>query len=109
MALSITLGRAKFNSERIGVSIAVLARIVNMSASKLSDAFRDVRKLSSLDEVEIENVVTRLANFHAAFAPLELPRNWEQLRELTITSVTPDEAAHFVAKLFSISKDPDPS
>jgi hypothetical protein len=103
--LSITLGRAKFNSERIGVPLAALAKVVEVSASKLSDAFRDVGgKLSPTKEAEIDTVVTRLANFHAAFAPLSLPKNWEALRELVVSPVTPEEVQSLMSRIF-ISKD----
>ena len=105
MALSITLGRAKFNSERIGVPIAALAKIVDVSASKLSDAFRDVGgKLSSTKETEIDEVISRLVKFHAGFAPLALPKNWEALRDLVISPVTPDEVQSLMSRIF-ISKD----
>jgi len=107
MAYSITFSNALFDADRIGLSTAALARLVGISPGTLRNAINETGKLSSVREAEIATVVARLKAFHDALHPLPLPSSWEALRELTISPLTPNDAAQFVAKLFPISRDED--
>lgn len=103
MALSIRFGLAKSNLERCGISIAALAKILNLSASKLSECLRDQGKLQPDQEAEFDTLVSRLSRWNDACAPFSLPKDWEALRELAVSKVTPTELKEFVDRIIERS------
>jgi len=102
--LSVTMGRSKFLIEKLGIRVVVVAQLAGLSATRLADALRDDRALAdSAKEAELLTLVSKLARFQTAIAPLQLPENRESLQTIIDSSVEPDELAAVVKKIFDNS------
>lgn len=80
--VSITLNHARNRQNALGFSAATSARLVDISPASLSNAYRDISRLSSEKESELATVLFRLTELSDAILPFGLPENVDDLRRL---------------------------
>jgi len=98
--ISIALQQAKHRADKLGLSTALLAKLIGVSPTSLSNAFRGVGQLPSEKESDLGVKTRILEKFHNALLPFRLPQDILLLDELTVSEVTPEEVAAFVKRIF---------
>lgn len=85
MTVSTTLARARSRQEGLGLSAAILARLVNISPAQLGNGFRGVTSLGAVKDAELAAITLALVELADAIAPFELPGDVDNLRRLIDT------------------------
>lgn len=98
--LSATMSRFQNHLRDAEIPSSVIARVGGVSPSSLSAALRDLTYLGSEKEVELLELIIRVAAYREALRPLPLPENWENLRALIDSSVEPSAVRQMVSTIF---------
>jgi hypothetical protein len=98
--ISVTVMKAKYRAEKLGLSAAVLANIIGVSPTSLANAFRGVSQLSPQVEADLDSKTSILERIHDAMHPFPLPTDVAMLSELTQTKMPAEEMVAFVKQVF---------
>jgi hypothetical protein len=71
--ISTTLMRVTTKQRELGISSATVSRLAGLRSAALSDALREVSRLSSEQEAHIEQVLNHLVLLDSACRPFRLP------------------------------------
>jgi hypothetical protein len=83
-----------------GISAAYLSRLVGLSPSTLRDALRGEAYLGGEREASVLETASRIAKFKEALEPLDLPKEWTDLRALLDSNVEPEQVREIVSTIF---------
>jgi hypothetical protein len=103
--ISTTLMRITQKQRTLGISSATVSRLAGLRSAALSDASREVSRLSSEQEHKIERVMNRLIDLDAAARPLRLPLDAmgvEDLRLILESGVDAQRMRESVTSLFEV-------
>lgn len=95
--MNIGLQQAKYRAEKLGLSTALVAKLIGVSTTTLQNAFRGVGNLSADKEADLGLITRRLEKIYDALSPLRLPTDVLDLSELSASDHTPEEFAQIAA------------
>jgi hypothetical protein len=101
--ISTTLMRVTQKQRTLGISSATISRLAGLRSAALSDALREVSRLTSEQENHIERVVNKLISLDSAVRPLRLPLDAmgvEDLRLILESEVSPERMQESIAGMF---------
>jgi len=102
--ISTTLMRISTKQRTLNVSNATISRLAGLRSAALSDALREVSRLTGEQEAGIEKVVNRLVSLDAAVRPLRLPLDAmgvEDLRKILDSDVSAEKLEKAMLELFT--------
>jgi hypothetical protein len=101
--LSTTLMRTEQKRRTLGISSSTISRLAGLRGSAMSEAMREVTRLSSEQEAKLELVVSQLTALDASVRPFRLPLDSAELNDLQMIldgGISPEKLQDAITSLF---------